>query len=397
MKKFLLYTTIISLFTESAYINIGFDFKLFYVVIFINYIIILVNSKFSLALHKYHFLILLLLLISGAISIFIQKNSLILFLEQFLGVAFVSTYYYHFFKFFSVDNIRFVFEKYVSMATFICLIGIPIYIYDFSLISIEARFKSVLTEPAHFVAIILPALFYVGYCWNRSKFLVLFTSFLLSLSAVGYISAIFNLILTRVGNLRKSFLAFIFILPLAIIFYFYSVNFKVRIDDSSKVVLDKDLTGVNISTYSFFSNAFVALESIQLNPLIGQGFGAHILTREKFLYNVNGIEGFSEFFALNQKDGNSLFLRVSSDLGFIGLALIIFFIIHNYVPGNTKNGLISKSVLVYFCAKLLRDGHYFSPEMYFFVMIYYFNKLEYLKLKFGSKNFTKLINADVES
>ena len=81
----------------------------------------------------------------------------------------------------------------------------------------------------------------------------------------------------------------------------------------------------------------------------------------------------------NASDGGSLFNRVMAELGLIWL-IGLFIFIYLYGRGLTGvNQIISKSILVYFSVKLIRAGHYFSEEMWFFVMMYYFIYIEQKK------------------
>jgi hypothetical protein len=113
---------------------------------------------------------------------------------------------------------------------------------------------------------------------------------------------------------------------------------------------------------------------------MGNGIGSHQISRQIYLNNIEGIEVFEEMGMenLNAQDAGSLFSRIMSELGLIGIIGLIYFIVKLYVPYSEKiefeNSVIAKAILLYFFAKLLREGHYFSPEMYFFVFIYFFNK-----------------------
>jgi hypothetical protein len=106
---------------------------------------------------------------------------------------------------------------------------------------------------------------------------------------------------------------------------------------------------------------------------LGSGLGSHEITHDKYLTDISGVEDFEGYSDLNSKDANSLLLRTLSDLGLFGFFLIIFFIIKNYYRGDNINLLfLSRAILIYFFCKLIREGHYFSPEMYFFVFNFLF-------------------------
>jgi hypothetical protein len=52
------------------------------------------------------------------------------------------------------------------------------------------------------------------------------------------------------------------------------------------------------------------------------------------------------------------------------LAFLAWYLIHFYVRAGAYNSEVSAAAITYFAQKLLRDGHWFSPEMYFFVWLY---------------------------
>ena len=133
------------------------------------------------------------------------------------------------------------------------------------------------------------------------------------------------------------------------------------------------------------SNFFVASKSFETNPILGNGIGSHLLSREIYLKNITGIEIFEEMGNddLNAQDAGSLFSRTMSELGLVGILGLFYFILNFYVFNKDnlffQNSTIAKGILLYFILKLLREGHYFSPEMYFFVFLYIFNKYESTK------------------
>ena len=109
--------------------------------------------------------------------------------------------------------------------------------------------------------------------------------------------------------------------------------------------------------------------------MLGHGLGSHVLSHQNYLGEIAGIESWmaidSERF--NATDAASLFLRVLSELGLVGLIGVFAFIVHFHVPGHGTRAQISNAILLYFFAKLLRQGNYFFPEQFFFILIYILN------------------------
>jgi O-antigen ligase len=151
---------------------------------------------------------------------------------------------------------------------------------------------------------------------------------------------------------------------------------KLRVDDTFSLFGNLDISGVNLSTYALASNFYVTERVLESNFLFGHGLGSHAISHAKFINDLTGVENYDEMFVnFNQEDANSLALRTLSELGIIGIIGIFFFMFKNYAnQGNYYQ--ISRALILYFIYKLLREGHYFSPEMYFFVFTYYFVKLK---------------------
>jgi hypothetical protein len=370
------------------------------------YFIVLINLVYfiiidSLKIPKILIYILLYLCIDSIISIIFYNNNLSKILFQFFGITIMSLYYYNFFSYckYSVRNI---FLTYCAYAFIVSIIGlffflvtlilkvdvnmllskyIPFYGYPYdSSAGPLLKVRGLLLEPAHFGGIILPALTYliIHYKKHLYKLLVVSSAIILTFSSVTYIGILFMLIL-----IQKKISAFklIFVTAFSILLGLVAYNsvegFKIRFDDTTNVLSDSDFNfeGVNLSTYALLSNLYVTTKVFNSNPLTGHGLGSHPLSHALYISDLVGTDTF-ELLGLddiNSTDANSFFLRVVSELGLIGLILIFLFLKKNYSISNSD---ISKAILVYFFYKLIRDGHYFPPELYFFVFAYYFLKKE---------------------
>jgi O-antigen ligase len=134
-----------------------------------------------------------------------------------------------------------------------------------------------------------------------------------------------------------------------------------------------------LSTYALLSNFFITVKVFKESPFFGNGLGSHQISHSKYIDKLSGVEDFynsyyERFIDLNAADANSLFLRIISEVGILGLVLVIYFLVKFYCNAS-NNYIISRSILIYILYKLFREGHYFSPEMYFFICIYYFNSI----------------------
>jgi hypothetical protein len=60
-------------------------------------------------------------------------------------------------------------------------------------------------------------------------------------------------------------------------------------------------------------------------------------------------------------------------MGVLGLLLALAVVFRYRVGGPGTAASVSNGILVYFFVKLLRAGHYFSPEQFFFIVGYCLN------------------------
>jgi hypothetical protein len=391
MKYFIFFSTIFSIFTESLWIDLGFDFKLFYLVVLINMIILFFFNKiiYTKGLLLFNSII----FFSGIYSIIFGYNKFDYFFIQLFFLTIIPIYYYSFYRLFE-DNLEDIISIYCKLSFAIAVFGFLKLPYD---MSIGRSLDSILQEPAHYCTIVLPAYFIT---FNDKKYpryysIIILLSIIISGSSLGLISLILSILL-YIKNITflKTIITMISALAIGYFIYFSFPPFKLRVDDTVKSLKTGDLSKSNISTYALVSNLYVAGKSFATKPIIGNGIGSHIHSRKKYLDDIKGIEVFKKLGVknLNEKDGGSLFIRLTSELGLIGIFGVFTFIYKFYVRNKENkyniNAIISKAILLYFFCKLLREGHYFSPEMYFFVFLYVFNKYdsnksENLKLKYA--------------
>lgn len=382
LEKFIYYSTILSIFTEAARTNTGFDLKLFYLVIFINFLFLLFSGKikYNRGLAVFHTV----LLFSGFFSCVFGYNTLGYFLVQLFFLILIPVYYYSFFMLFR-HRLNDMIRLYCKLSFWMAIIGLIKFPYD---IIQSYGLHSIMLEPAHYCTIILPAFFLTlkNKTYPRYYPVIIFITIVLSGSSLGFIGLGLAIILyAKRVSFIKVFASLALVSMIGFLVYSSSESFRLRFDDTVEGYVSGDLSKANLSTYALLSNFFVSYQSFLSNPLFGNGVGSHVISRSIYLSNIEGIEIFEKMGMdhLNAQDAGSLFSRLMSELGLIGVFGVFYFIVKNFVFNNDKrvleNSVVSKAFLLYFFAKLFREGHYFSPEMYFFVFIYLFNKYDSLK------------------
>ncbi|QQL50855.1 hypothetical protein [Mucilaginibacter ginkgonis] len=374
VSKYIYYSTLLSVFTEAFVTRFVIDIKLFYFIIIINFVLMILSGKF--AVSKSLLIIYSCLLVTGIITILLQTDNVSHFLAQYLGILFVSVYFYNFYRFY-VKDVKVLFIHFVYFALAVAYMGFILMPYRFLLGRFEG-FYSFMNEPAHYATVILPAYFYSLKTKELPRYIykVLLASLVLTGSSVGLLGiGISILMLPKKIEVMRLVLPLIIVCGLITGLYFVYPNFRLRIDDTVRSLATQDVGGANLSTYAFVSNAFVTYSSFYHNPILGSGLGSHELSHIKYLGDITGFEDFKEDQNLNAKDANSLLLRTISDMGLFGVFCIFWFIIRNYPTHSPDVNMIylSRAILLYFFCKLLREGHYFSPEMYFYVFAYFFS------------------------
>lgn len=374
-------STMIALFSEAARYKAGVDIKAFYFVMLFNTLVLLSLGQF--VLNKPLVLFYTYLAFSGLVSIATGTNTLRAFSEQFVGITFTSLYFYNFLRFENFDFRR-LFILYTRLAYYVCWIGILMVPFQrVFLLTQYSRAQSVLTEPAQFMMIVMPAIYYffeatLFHGKHRVESIIGLLSIILADSAVGYIGLLLILIYLIAKSRHKSLLITVpLIIALGISgLRLLSQNFRLRFDDTVNAVTELTVANVNTSTYATISNAFVSAQVLQESPVLGNGLGSHESSHKKYLPDIPGLSGISEENQiLNKKEAASMFLRSASDLGFLGLCLIAIFLWKFRLATPDESGTINSAVLIYLILKLIRAGHYFPPEFFFFVFTYIFSYL----------------------
>lgn len=321
------------------------------------------------------------------------------FAQQFVLLLLLSVSYYQFFLNY-VPDLYNLWDKYIRLCVFLSYFGfIQFLIYIYADIDISSfmsvldyapqqsyRLRSYLLEPGYFVTFIIPA---VSYCflqkdyWKQHKHrtMVLVIALLLTFATIGYFVMFFFLIY----QYRKKILKYCYILLVPIImFVFYIVNYSVKEDgvgNSWKAMIAKTSESIhafsdfepeyfevlNLSTYALLTNLWVANEA----PcrLTGTGLGTHEINYEAE-YQSDFL-----FYGLNQTDAYSLFTRLYSEFGVIGVFLVIYLL---FKYRNSENP-INIAMLVVFSSYFIRGGHYFIYGVIFYAYLYYFTSAIYTR------------------
>ena len=377
LRKFIFYSTVIGIFTGALFFLIGtvhLDF--FYIVMALNFCLMGFLGKVWIP--KGLIVLMAFISISGVVGIERGTDTAALFSKELLGITFSAMYFCAFARLMDFDVER-CFRAYARVAYGIAVLGILFLPFQIALLH-QPRLQSILTEPAVFAEICLPAFFYYADRWQRGtgggkKLIVFVLAFALAQSSVGFLGILFGMFLLGKRYQYGKWVFPLLILLVGLGLYAASSEFKLRFSDTLKSISSFEIKDVNISTFVFVSNVFVTEQVLLEHPWMGGGLGSHFISHQRFLGDLADVEIFNEdgVTELNAYDANSLFLRVLSEMGILGILLVFWFIWRYRVPGTDTRAIICQGILIYFVIKLLRGGVYFNPEQFFFIVVYAVN------------------------
>lgn len=314
------------------------------------------------------------------------------FIQQFILLLLLSVSYYQFFLNYVPDLNR-LWDKYIRFCVFLSYFGLIQFLF-YILVNIDITFfisfidyapqqsyrlRSYFLEPGYFATFIIPA---VSYCflqkdyWRQHKrrVIILVTALLLTFATIGY----FVMFFFFVYRYKKIILKYCYFLMVPIVmFVLFVLNYSTESQDmnsSWKAMVTKTSESINafsdfepeyfevlnLSTYALLTNLWVANEA----PcrLTGTGLGTHEINYEM------GYQ--SDFFqyGLNQTDAYSLFTRLYSEFGIIGVFLVIY-LLFKY---RNINNPINVAILVVFISYFIRGGHYFIYGVVFYAYLFYY-------------------------
>lgn len=400
-----------SLFLDNwVLMDFGFDFHFNYIM-FILYIIYVFSTHKIILKREYFILFCIVSCLLFSVVFTKSKTFIFLFFKQFLLIVFSLFFAFSLLIGYKY-NLRKIIYDYISIAKFICIIGI------IQVISIVAKFKygsdfsylgfymqnfsfdhfriqSIFLEPSFLGYFLTPLVFIVvAQCFKLCKLFDLRTSLLFiitllitssSVAFLGLLTSIVIVILVKYPiykNLLYFILSFTFTILVAIALYNISYV-KNRVDDSaslyfSEIISKNSIEKVNASTYTLYTNYRVTKESLLENPLFGSGLGSYRLQYDKYLNNVIPKVGIRTT-KLNREDANSLLLRFLTELGIVGVILIIYYYLKNRISysliKNSEYGqflwAINNGIFVMVLTRLLRQGHYAALGFIFFLILYF--------------------------
>ncbi len=342
----------------------------------------------------------------GVFHIFFGNNILPLFLKVFIGLMLNTLFFFYFIKYHEY-NVEKIFRLYLYGAVFSsCAVILQLIFfkigfrpgYDVGYLGIRLGIEkgellpaAFLPEPAHFSAVMCPALFIavLNIAMRKRYFISFLSSFLiiisilLAKSSTGYIAIFLCFILIAINYRALSILLSSVVLGVISFFllYYNVPKFQYRFDDSVAVFIQNDISEENLeynaSTLTLYNNLQIASENFKRHPFFGTGLGSHTVAHAKY----SQFDPSLWWFDLNKEDANSLFIRMLSETGIFGLVILFIFIFRCFVirrdGAPDEYWLISNAVVVLIFINLLRQGNYMIYGFPAFILMYYYIFKEY--------------------
>jgi hypothetical protein len=346
----------------------------------------------------------------GVLQVLMGNNEWGVFFKIWLGVLLSVTFFYGVIHYFRLDFDR-IFRFYLRGAVIVAWIGLIQFLsaivgfkpgYDYSWLlnkwgfiqgGFGSRINSIFSEASQCAIMLAPATFvallnlFPGTqrynALSRMNGLLILVVTILTSSSTGYIGLFFSLflIILNYGRIIYFFVGTFLIISGSIVLYNTVPDFKTRVDTSMALWIDNQLTieNVNSSSFVLYNNFHVASENFKTNFLTGTGLGSHGVAFKKYSLTQSADIIDIDF---NSTDGNSLFVRLISETGLIGIIFIFVFIFRHFTRRNdfepeNPAWIISNAVLVLILLYLVRQGNYFLNGLpLFFWMYYYISKQE---------------------
>ena len=135
---------------------------------------------------------------------------------------------------------------------------------------------------------------------------------------------------------------------------------------------------LNSSTFALYTNYIIAENSFLRNPTSGSGLGSHVINYENTFTDFFDEIFLETYGSFNKQDANSLFLRLMSEMGLVGLFLIFLFVFKFFLsrkwlqyPKLAPIVLMNQGIFIMMILRLIRTGNYIGNGFFFFFFLYW--------------------------
>lgn len=302
--------------------------------------------------------------------------------KGFQQVALLSLYYIGYSTFYSgcVKNTREIWIKYLKVCRVFAIIAAIQFGIYYEMLGNGIRLHSYFEEPASYAAFLTPfVVYYLLFCnsWRRLSVWPIFVicTYILTMTAIAFVMLVLMLLYRFYHSKYRYISLFIVGIPLFFLLSMIARSRSTYNDQHdlfgqavAKVVetgtalenlTPRNFEKFNFSTYSTTSNLWVA-ENAPLR-FIGTGIGSHPTSYSR-LYHSN-----FQMYGLNKDDAYSMFIRVYSEFGVIGILVLLLFLVRLYNSTNKINSAVFFLLIV----NIIKGGHYTLNGSFLFIFLYY--------------------------
>lgn len=439
-KTFLNWAMVASVFMDDFIIlrhRIPFDFYVYYLIFILSIVHYISNYKNISLIPTWFSISIGILILNTLIICTIDDTFSLGVAKQIFGMLFTSIAYYSFLAYNNFE-VRRIFRMYIFVAFFVAAEGLLEEVLNLSGIHINNKMRTttsgfyrifgVMGEPYFLAVVLLPALFYTFY---KTTVFERINSKINNYILTGCIALCFIFTFSSAGILglggvfffwliNKKYLSFkswkIIFLPIFILLFGLLFNnvqkewteFNVKFTQtlnafSNNSTKKEDINDLNTSSFALYSNFVIAKASFSEKPLTGTGLGTHETNYKKHFSKYFDEEFIIRYGVFNTADANSLFVRLMSETGLIGLGMMFIFLVRNFIlrkgydePSLRDYTLINQSIFIWFFVRLVRTGNYFGNGFFLFFFMYFICK-KIIEKKMKEKNIAQFESLRVES
>lgn len=382
-----------------------------YVILVILFLIDVLNKK-KIKINKIFLIIAIACGIQGLINVYLGNDTLWLVAKQ-LGV--ISVCFICYANILSGHNIKEIFMGY-WWATFLMaswgiielITGIisPNY-YPFNFIIYNStylqpiiwrihRLSCLVVEPSFLayyfgpaICVYLFSLFLPGtvdkdlFKGKHVQNIIIIIVYLLTFSSTAYfgLGIMCVLIILKTKGIWKKVILFGSTILLFVGMYLGVSEFRIRVDDTVGAFFKPEMVKrVNASSYTLYSCNKIGQMTLSYTHGVGSGLGSYEIMYDKFVDDLleNDIltikmskeSDWPTVRGLCRMDGNSMFNRIMTELGVVGIVLVVYYLIKFYVKGQNKYAAYSCGIVAMFMMLLLRMGNYVHAGTVMFYVYY---------------------------
>lgn len=369
--NFLGYGLILSAFSSALFFYYLVEWRAFYLFLLGAAVLLTVNRAWYTP--RPMTITLVLLCIQGVYSVRLGNVDLRLFVQAFVGIAGVALVSLSIYN--RLDHCK---ESFVNLYLHVCVIasviGLLMLPWHFFAHGSFGRLQSVFREPADFALVVTPGAILLfarsaNYKKELVRALVVLIAILASQSSLGLAGLATGIVLAIRRSLVIPCIAAALVLGVTAM---SSAEIRHRLDSIYLVISGQGLEHVDESTFTLIKGLAVAKAALEDSPLIGEGLGSFPNAQHKFFASLPPPPvdfrhaNSPDLYPINEKDGGSLLIRSATELGICGV-VFLFWLVWRF----RSRSWISKAVLAFFVMKMLRHGHYFSPELFMFIGLYW--------------------------